>query len=56
MKRLWNRYIRFMGSIFAKTGLEQDLNQGAISEELAVPEIVPQARQMGGGRHRTAEK
>ena len=46
MKRLWNRYIRFMGSIFAKTGLEQDLNQGAISEELAVPEIVPQARQM----------
>lgn len=46
MGRLWNRYIRWVMKKISATGLEQELNQNAITGELVFPEIAAVARQM----------
>ena len=46
MNRIINNCVRFFIKTFGSTGLEQELNQAEIKNELTVPGIIPAARQM----------
>ena len=46
MNRLWNKAARFVLSRIHQTGLEQELNQQALTGKLAVPEIGEKARRL----------
>ena len=46
MNRLWNRCARYWLNHFGTTGLEQELNRGEITGQLAVPALAQAARQM----------
>ena len=46
MNRTFNKLVRFFIKTFGQTGLEQEMNQAQLGNDLAVPEIIEAARQM----------